>query len=232
MRSSRSSRVERAGAVSRLFVLCVAAAAFAAPAVRPLAAQQPDRSARDTTSRGDTLVYLFSPLAVTATRTAKELFVTPAPVSIFTLTEIREARPNTVADLFRDAPGLDVTGVGAQQPRPVIRGQRGQRILLLQDGLRLNNARRQQDFGEIPALVDVASVERVEVVRGPASVLYGTDAIGGVVNIITRSPAREGFHGIAGYRFGSAAGTHKGSASMFGRFGALDVSADVAVREA
>ena len=70
----------------------------------------------------------------------------------------------------------------------MIRGQRGLRVLFLEDGLRLNNARRQTDFGEITGLVDLDSVDTVEVVRGPASVLYGSDAIGGVLNLVTTRP--------------------------------------------
>ncbi|MCA9737790.1 MAG: TonB-dependent receptor [Gemmatimonadota bacterium] len=179
---------------------------------------------RSDSLRGDTLVYLLKPIEVTATRTAREVFLTPAPVSVVTAATLQDRSAETVTDLFRTLPGLDVTGVGVQQPRPVIRGLRGQRILLLQDGIRLNNARRQQDFGEVPALSDVATVERVEVVRGAASVLYGTDAIGGVVNVITRRPDREGVHGLVGYRFGSASELHRTSARLSGREDRVDFS--------
>src|SRR5512133_3851035 len=117
-------------------------------------------------------------VTVTATRRATDVQAVPSPVSVLDSAMLRERQPNTAADLLRELPGVDVIGTGTNQARPSIRGQRGQRILLLQDGLRLNNARRQQDFGEIPGIVDVATIQRVEVVRGPASVLYGTDAIG------------------------------------------------------
>ena len=180
----------------------------------------------------DTIAYDLSPVVVTATRTVKPVFITPAPVNLFDAETLRESHAHTITDLFRDVPGLDIAGVGVQQPRPIIRGQRGQRILLLQDDLRLNNSRRQQDFGEIPALSDISSVERVEVVRGPSSVLYGTDAIGGVVNIITRAPEAEGIHGNVGYGYGSAADLHRGTANLFGRFGAWDVQFNAAIREA
>jgi len=129
--------------------------------------------------------------------------------------------PNTISDLFRTLPGLDVTGVGASQVRPQIRGQGGQRILLLNDGLRMNNTRRQKDFGELPALVDLGAIEQVEVVRGPASVLYGSDAIGGVVNIITETAVRDGSRGSASYLFGSAASQSKASVRFEARGGAF-----------
>ena len=170
----------------------------------------------------DSVTYRFSPLVVTVTRTARPIAETPAPVSLLDRARIREQTPNTVADLFRGIPGLDVNGAGTNQARPVIRGQRGQRILLLEDGMRLNNSRRQQDFGELPALVDVSALQRVEVVRGPASVLYGTDAIGGVVNLITRTEPDEGINGIAAYRYGNVESQNKITGRASGRSGPFD----------
>jgi outer membrane receptor protein involved in Fe transport len=165
--------------------------------VSPALAQQ----APPDTTRRDTSAVRLTPITVTATRTERSVFEVPMPVSVLDRSLIREQAPNSVSDLFRDLAGLDITGVGTSQVRPMIRGQRGQRVLLLEDGLRLNNTRRQQDFGEIPALVDVNMVERVEVVRGPASVLYGSDAIGGVVNIVSARPPLAGFGGSLGYRY-------------------------------
>ncbi len=179
----------------------------------------------------DTILYRVDPIIVTATRTAREVSEVPKPVSVVDQARIREQLPNTVTDLFRGLVGLDVVGVGVTQARPIIRGQRGQRILLLQDGMRMNNSRRQSDFGGLPSLVDVSGVERVEIVRGPASVLYGSDAIGGVVNIITQTPVQEGIHGTVDYRYGNIEGQDKGSAQLFGRFGAWDFQGRATVRD-
>jgi outer membrane receptor protein involved in Fe transport len=63
-------------------------------------------------------------------------------------------------------------------------------------------------------------------------VLYGTDAIGGVVNVITRRPERDGFHGTIGYRFGEAEEQHKGNALLFGRYGKLDLLLSATARDA
>lgn len=175
-------------------------------------------------------------VTVTATRRATDVQAVPTPVSVLDSAMLRERQPNTAADLLRELPGVDVIGTGTNQARPSIRGQRGQRILLLQDGLRLNNARRQQDFGEIPGIVDVATIQRVEVVRGPASVLYGTDAIGGVMNIITKVPSfaanapKAG--GSLGYRYGSAGELTRGEASLSARAGNFVVLATGAKRDA
>ncbi|HJQ65752.1 MAG TPA: TonB-dependent receptor [Gemmatimonadales bacterium] len=205
---------------SRLLAVLVVAPALAA-------AQQttPDSAhARDTVR--------LSPVVVTATRSPKEVFLTPAPVNVFDRSDIRARAPNTLTDLFRGQAGLDVSGVGLSQVRPVIRGQLGQRILLLVDGERLNNSRRQQDFGEIPGLVDVSTIERVEVVRGPASVLYGTDAIGGVINVFSRTPELAGLHGDAGARYSSADAQRRLFATTDGRFGRWGVLLGGAVRRA
>ncbi|MCK5439405.1 MAG: TonB-dependent receptor [Gemmatimonadetes bacterium] len=187
--------------------------------------------AQDTTQQIELDLIWVTPITVTVTRTATDVFDSHAPVSVLDEWMIRDRAPNTVTDLFKDLPGLDVSGVGTNQTRPTIRGQRGQRILLLQDGMRLNNSRRQQDFGEIPALVDVASVESVEIVRGPASVLYGTDAIGGVVNVVTRVPTQEGLHGTVGYRFSSHDDQNKGAMSLSGRNGRFSFLASGTYRD-
>lgn len=195
-------------------VLCVAAPAFA---------QAPDtvRSAAPL----DTVV-------ITATRSERSTFDAPQPVTVLDSRLFRQRLPNGVADLFRDFPGLDASGVGPNQRRPEIRGLRGQRILLLQDGLRLNNSRRQQDFGEIPAVAG-GSLDRVEVVRGPSSVLYGSDAIGGVVNIISRD-TRDQEATVSGdvtYRYGSAGGLSAPSGSISAKQGRFALRAAAAFRE-
>ena len=186
--------------MARTITLAAVAAIVLAPVC---VAQSPAAPDKDSTRAGKALPVIV----VTATRTPKLAFDAPAAVNYLGADVIRTQMPNTAADLFREQPGLDVNGVGTNQARPSIRGQRGQRILLLEDGIRMNNSRRQQDFGELPALVSTADVERVEVVRGPASVLYGTDAIGGVLNIITKDvPASDDrrLHGTAAFSYGTA----------------------------
>jgi outer membrane receptor protein involved in Fe transport len=166
-------------------------------------------------------VYVADPVLVTVTRAPRARSNSPAPVTVMQRRDFIEQAPNTLSDLFRTQPGLDVTGVGVNQVRPQIRGQGGQRILLLSDGIRMNNTRRQRDFGELPALVDLGAVDQVEVVRGPASVLYGSDAIAGVVNIITEGEVEAGSRGWASYAYGSAADQHKGSLRFEARGGAF-----------
>ncbi|MEO5800914.1 MAG: TonB-dependent receptor [Gemmatimonadales bacterium] len=189
-----------------------------------------------TRHRADTTLKLtrLAPITVSATRVETPVFRVAAPVLVVDSSVIRRESPNGIADLFRNLPGVDVTGVGPNQGRLIIRGQRGQRILLAEDGLRLNNARRQQDFGELSSLTDVNTLARVEIVRGPASVLYGTDAIGGVVNEITLdAPGRShpGLSGSALYRHSSADDQNLGQFRLSGREGRLGFVASASLRD-
>ena len=177
-----------------------------------------------------------APIVVTATRSPLLLDRVPQAVTLIDSTMLR-SRPNASPVRFlADLPGVDLTGVGPNQERPVIRGQVGQRILLLSDGLRLNNSRRQQDFGELPSLVDPNSLDRVEVVRGPSSVLYGSDAIGGVVNLIgagipwdlTSGSVRNAVR----YTYGTNGQESRPSASSYGRFGRIAFRLDGTTRSA
>ncbi len=173
---------------------------------------------------------------VTATRTAKDVFTTAQPVAVVNREEAARQAPDSVTSLMQAVPGLDAVGVGPSQTRPIIRGMRGQRILLLEDGIRLNNSRRNQDFGEIPGMVDVDDVEAVEVVRGPASVLYGSDAVGGVINVLSLAPRFAGdrlrLRGRIGYQYDSGSGLNRFSARVAAGRKRLAVWAGGSVRRA
>ncbi|MCK4762945.1 MAG: TonB-dependent receptor [Candidatus Aminicenantes bacterium] len=206
--------------------LAVLAAAEEQPAAQEDTAKKKETQKKKEAAKKDKKdepVSMHYEMTVTATLTKKDTFEIPKPVSIVNQQKILEKAPNNITDLLPELPGVDVNGVGANQSRPVIRGFRGQRILLLEDGIRMNNSRRQQNFGEIPALVDVSAVERIEIVRGPASVLYGSDAIGGVVNIITKFPDYDlegaAVHGSLGYRYSSSDSQNKTMANVNGHLG-------------
>jgi hemoglobin/transferrin/lactoferrin receptor protein len=151
--------------------------------------EETDTEATEAEEDAEPADSFFEATTVTATGTEVDVFSIATPVAVIPEEEIEKKLPENAVDLFRAQPGVDVNGVGPNQARPIIRGQRGLRVLFMENGLRLNNARRQSDFGEISGLIDMGSVGSVEVLRGPASVLYGTDAIGGVLNLVTKSPA-------------------------------------------
>jgi len=209
-------------------------AAFAATlllAPSLLAAQDSAAARRDTTK-----AMPLTPITVTATRSPKRIFEAASPVLVVDSSRIRATLANGVSELLRESPGVDFTGTGANQGRAIIRGQRGQRILLLEDGIRLNTSRRQQDFGELPALVGLDGLSQVDVVRGPLSVLYGTDAIGGVINLITARPAYGSagtrFRGTVGYRYSTNDRQQRPGGSVFGEFGRFGFGIAASYRDA
>lgn len=160
-------------------------------------------------------------VTVTATRTQVATIDTAVPVTVFSRRELEEQNVNTVGDVFRNLPGTSTTGEGAFQVRPRIRGLESNRILILIDGERLNNARTSTTQSGIEiGLVETEQIETVEVVRGAGSVLYGTDALAGTVNIITKDAQR----GTSDkFRFG---GSFNGyfSSNETGRRGSLAVT--------
>ncbi|MDP9193116.1 MAG: TonB-dependent receptor [Acidobacteriota bacterium] len=187
-------------------------------------AQQTTPAAEETKPEveAEPLASFFDETTVTATGSERNVFDIATPVTVIREENIARKTAENAAELLREQPGVDVNGVGPNQTRPVIRGQRGLRVLFLEDGLRLNNPRRQTDFGEIGGLVDLQNVSSIEVVRGPASVLYGSDAIGGVMNVISKVPSFESDSNFSGFVEGrhSSAGDLSGlSAGVNARVG-------------
>ncbi len=106
-----------------------------------------------------------------------------SPVSAATLdrTEILRRGANNVGEALRGEPGLAVASDSAQGQNPVIRGMQKESIVLLVDGMRLESA---QPAGAVASFMSLGFAEQVEAVKGPASVLYGTGALGGVINVL------------------------------------------------
>lgn len=215
--------------------LCFAGSLAAQPAPDTAPAADETTAAADPNAAEETpATSFFATTTVTALGREEDTFQVATPVSVVDRSELERRAPDNAALLLRDLPGTDVNGVGANQARPVIRGQRGLRVLFLGDGLRLNNPRRQTDFGEISGLFDLSDVETVEVVRGPASVLYGSDAIGGVLNLVTKVPAyREGsrFGGGLDARYASAGDQQRFHGSVDGEIGAFSFLFSASHRE-
>ncbi|OLP17042.1 TonB-dependent receptor [Leptolyngbya sp. 'hensonii'] len=128
-------------------------------------------------------------ITVTGTRTPRPTRLTPASISVIDEREIDEFLVRDLRDVFRYEPNISVGNdrrYGLQDIN--IRGLGGNRVLILNDGIRVPN---QFQFGT-PSLgrdyVDLETLQRIEVVRGPASALYGSDALGGVVSFRTIDP--------------------------------------------
>lgn len=139
-----------------------------------------------------TRVYFLKRIVVTANRYERNSLEVPQTISMATKDEIERDVPQSICDLLRGMPGVEVSDAGPFRTRPVIRGMFGSRVLILVDGEPLNNTRESTFSGAELSLVDIGQVERVEVVHGPGSILYGSDALGGVINIITKRPTISG----------------------------------------
>ena len=100
--------------------------------------------------------------------------------------DILEDMPRSLPETFRSNPGVLVQKTANGKGSPFIRGFTGFRNLLLIDGIRLNHAAFREGPNQYWATVDPLSVSRIELIKGQGSVLYGSDAIGGTVNVITK----------------------------------------------
>jgi iron complex outermembrane recepter protein len=155
-----------------------------------------------------------------------------APSSVLTGDALTRARAGTLGDTLSGLPGVAATAFGPQSSRPVVRGLDGDRIRLLDNGASSVDA-SSLSFDHAAA-IDPLVVERFEVLRGPAALLYGGNATGGVVNAIDNRIPRSALVGLLGraeVRFGGAAQERAGAAVVEGGAGGLNWHADVAARK-
>lgn len=124
-------------------------------------------------------------LVVTANRFEQPANTVLAPTSVVTREDIERWQAKSVVEVMQRLPGVDIAqsgGMGANAST-FIRGTESRHVLVLIDGIPLNNAgiSNVADLSQIPTSL----IQRIEYIRGPRSALYGSDAIGGVINIIT-----------------------------------------------
>ncbi len=133
----------------------------------------------------------LTPVLVTATRTTITVDDALASVSVITRADIERLQPLSVADLLTGLPGVTFANAGGygQQTSLFLRGTNSAHTLVLIDGVRIGSVGNGlAAFEQLP----VEQIERIEIVRGPRSSLYGADAIGGVIQIFTRHGSRDG----------------------------------------
>ncbi|HDU2745160.1 TPA: catecholate siderophore receptor CirA [Klebsiella pneumoniae] len=126
-------------------------------------------------------------LVVTASATEQNVKDAPASISVITQQDLQRKPVQNLKDVLRDVPGVQLTNEGDNRKGVSIRGLSSSYTLILVDGKRVNSRNavfRHNDFDL--NWIPVDAIERIEVVRGPMSSLYGSDALGGVVNIITK----------------------------------------------
>jgi iron complex outermembrane receptor protein len=116
---------------------------------------------------------------------ARNQFESYQPTTVLAGQELAKDLQGTIGETMSTAPGLATRSFGPGPSRPVIRGLDGDRVLVLEDGQRMGDLSSQS--GDHGVNINPASASRIEVVRGPATLLYGANAIGGLVNVITSS---------------------------------------------
>ncbi len=192
-----------------LSLLCLASPALAqesspptesAAPTEPATPDAPDEAAAVAKDgAGETLV--------TSTRRPQMLDEESRVASVVTSEELSRRPPHSTPEALLEEEGVFLQRTNPGGGAPIIRGLYGQQVLILVDGVRLNNAITRAGPNQSLNTIDPFLVERLEVVRGPGSVLYGSDALGGVVNVLTLMPR---------FASGESAGVRAGFKSQAG----------------
>ncbi|MEA1955560.1 MAG: TonB-dependent receptor [Campylobacterota bacterium] len=123
-------------------------------------------------------------ITITATQNPElKAHEAPLPVTVVTSADIEEKGITKIQELFDQTSGVDAINAGPGSVMPVIRGLSHEQVLILVNGVRLSDER---PGGNHVLSIDPAQIERMEIVKGPGSVLYGAGAVGGVINFITK----------------------------------------------
>lgn len=170
-------------------------------------------------------------IIVTASRTDASIDAVGSSISVITDEEIRRRGAITLANLLRDMPGLAVNQAGptGSLAQVRMRGAEANQILVLIDGIEANDLAQGNEFNF--AHIMASDIERIEIVRGPQSALWGSDALAGVINIITRprSPATRARGSVETGSFGtthaSLGADYKAAAGSFS-LGASHITSD------
>jgi hemoglobin/transferrin/lactoferrin receptor protein len=181
----------------------------------PVLAQSPDRPKAD-----DPQEATSREVVVTATRTERELVDVPTSITVIDSKQIERRPKGTIAQQLQDIPGLQVTdgGVGGGSKRVAIRGEGPARVLVLIDGMKISE---QKSMDGSMLMIDPNNVERIEVIKGPASVLHGSEAIGGVVNIITKKGGDSPIQGTQAFTWDGSNGALAPYTTVFGKIKGL-----------
>jgi vitamin B12 transporter len=165
-------------------------------------------------------------IMVTATRTETPVSQLPDAVSIISREQIDQQKATTIFEALRGVPGLNIRKSGSigRQSEMTIRGSSTSQVLVMIDGVQVNSATT-GTFNFANLTTD--NIERIEVVRGAQSTLYGSDAMGGLINIVTRKGKGKPKFSIRS-EFGTLERTFNESINSSGSLGKFNYSVDVA----
>ena len=134
----------------------------------------------------------LNPVVVSASLIEQDATTSPAFTTVITAEDIAKSPVNGLADLLRETVGVNNSTDNTGRDELQIRGLGGRYTLILVDGKRISSSGALWRGGDFDySSVPLGSIERVEIVRGPMAALYGSDAIGGVINIITKQPGKD-----------------------------------------
>ncbi|WP_409311008.1 TonB-dependent receptor plug domain-containing protein [Pectobacterium sp. B1J-3] len=159
---------------------------------------------------------------ISAGRTEQNLWESPVTMQVIDNEKLNKYTGDSIAEALRDIPGIDITDsslAGRKQIR--IRGEEASRVLVLIDGQEVTYQRAGPNYS-LGLLIDPSYLERIEVVKGPHSVLYGSQAIGGVINFITRKGGDKPLSGKIKAVYDSATAGWQESALAYGSIGNFD----------
>ncbi len=170
------------------------------------------------------LVFALVPLieqreevVVTALRYPEPSVNIPAAESVIRSGTLIEKMPATITEGIQSVPGVGALGSGGFSLVPSVRGLARRRILYLIDGARLESDRR---TGPNASFVSPEDIDQIEVLRSPSSVFYGSDAVGGVIHLLTKRPSFDpGIHGRLSSGYGSVNGEKSAGISLGGAAG-------------
>ncbi len=169
-------------------------------------------------------------IVVTSSKMNRKLDSIVGSVTVMTSEEMEKEMISGLGQLFKNQPGVSVTGDTGQAQNVVIRGMSGDRVLMIKDGMRMNEGYGANGLNDIVGrgFIDLSTIKQVEVAKGPASSLYGADAMGGIVIFTTKDASdylRDGENLYVGGELGYSGENDEFSylGTVGARYGKLDV---------
>lgn len=140
-------------------------------------------------------------ITVTATKKRENILSTPYSINTVSHKKAMEDIPTSVAEMIQETPGVSMLPKGLIMINPIIRGFGGRRILMLLDGSLINS---NKTMGAVGHFINLYDIKQIEIIRGPGSVLYGSGALGGVINVVSKDNFKtpDGFSGHLGTAYG------------------------------
>jgi outer membrane receptor protein involved in Fe transport len=155
-------------------------------------------------------------------RVPERPFDTARAVEVITISDLWRKSGMDVADVLEHETGMSIINYDPNGGVPLVRGLHGKQIMVMIDGVKVNDAMWRSASKDYLGIIDLSQVERIEIVRGVVSVL-GTESLAGVVNIITKkgSPNGESFGGSVGTRYTTANGAFTSPIEVYGQSGSI-----------